>query len=112
MLALSLHAHPAATQPIALDSRYPGTWEILTTLPNGTYHLTYTVATDGYFTLVFERPTGDPLTDEGTLEAMNGNWAARSISNNATSQGHYKFPDANTLVTTTSLGVSTWTRTN
>ncbi len=111
MLTLTLVIlSPSPTHAKTLDPRYPGTWEILQTLSNGTYHLTYTVTPDGYFALTYERPTDDPITDEGTLEATNGIWTARSVSG-ATSHGRYEFPDENTLVTTTFLGNSRWTRT-
>lgn len=91
-----------------LDPRYPGVWEQTHELPNGNYHLLYTVRPNGTYTLRFKRPDR-MITDKGTLEAANGVWTARSITGEIT-RGRYKFPDEDTLVTTTFLGNSTWKR--
>jgi len=99
---------PSFSHAEALDPRYPGVWEQTHELPNGSYHLLYTVRPDGTYTLRFERPDR-VITDEGTIEADGGEWIARS-NTGKTSHGRYEFSDENTLITTTFLGNSTWLR--
>jgi len=99
---------PPLTHAEALDPRYPGVWEQTHELPNGRYHLLYTVRPNGTYTLRFERPDR-AITDEGAIEAAGGEWTARSATGKTT-HGHYEFPDEDTLVTTTFLGSSTWLR--
>lgn len=99
---------PPLTHAEALDPRYPGVWEQTHELPNGSYHLLYTVRPNGTYTLLFERPDRT-FTDEGAIEATGGQWSARSDTGK-TSSGRYEFPNEDTLVTTTFLGSSTWLR--